>query len=643
MDVEVRAAPLLANGEIFGTFGIYHDVTELHRQKRFYEALVDVSQAAIVAIDPQDHITLWNPAAERLFGYTAEEAIGRDVDDLVARHEEIRGEAESLNRTAEGGQVRMVTRRTRKDGSLVDVEVLGAPVLVGDELVGRYAIYLDISELQRRKQYYEALLEVSPTAIIAIDPEARVTSWNPAAERLFGYTAEEAIGRNVDDLVANRDDLREEALEISRRIAQEEVRLITRRTRKDGSLVDVEVKGAPIFVGGELVGSYGLFHDISEVQEQRRYFQALVELSPTAIVVTDLRGNVSSWNPAAEKLFGYSAEEAIGRNLDDLVATREDLHAEGVRYTQAAVRGERVRAFTRRTRKDGSLVDVELISEPIVVGEETFGFLGIYHDVTELQHQKRYFESVLHLSLTAIVTVDEQFRVTSWSPGAEELFGYSAEEARGRFVDDLVANSPEIRAEAASMNAAGGGGERARLISRRTRKDGSFVDVEIVAGPVYVGEERVGHSVIYHDIGEIQRQRRYYEALVEASPVAVVLVDVDGQTVNSWNPAAERLFGYTAEEAIGRSIVDLVAWPEEFRAEAAGYAQQLRRTKPIHAVTRRARKDGALVDVEILGVPVVIAGDRVGFYVLYHDIRELQQARRRQKAPPMRRAPSWPR
>src|SRR5262249_21757196 len=153
-------------------------------------------------------------------------------------------------------------------------------------------------------------------------------------------------------------------------------------------------------------------------------------------------------------------------------------------------KGERVRAFARRTRKDGSLVDVELISEPIIVGEEPLGFLAIYHDITELQHQRRYFEAVLQLSPTAIVTVDEQFHVRSWNPMAEEVFGYTAEEAMGRFIDDLVANSPDLRDEAASMNLTGSLGQRARQIGRRTRKDGSFVDVEIVAGPVYIGEER---------------------------------------------------------------------------------------------------------------------------------------------------------
>src|SRR5919106_1735457 len=516
VDVEVRAAPVLVGGEPVGTLGIYHDITELQRQKQYYEALLDVSPAAIVAIDPRDRVTLWNPAAERLFGFTAEEAVGRNIDDLVANDQQIRGEAEILNRQAEEGPIRGTTRRTRKDGSLVDVEVLGAPINVGGERVGRYAIYLDTSELQRRKQYYEALLELSPTAITTVDPNDNLTSWNPAAERLFGYTAEEAIGRNIDDLVANREHIRDEGLQVSDRIAEAQIRLTTRRTRKDGSLVDVDVAAAPIHVGGELVGKYALYHDISGLQEQRRYLQAIVELSPTAIVVTDLQARVTAWNPAAEHLFGYTAEEAIGRNLDDLVATREDLHEEAAAFTRAGQRRESARGITRRTRKDGTLVDVELVIEPVVVADEHIGFVVIYHDITDLQRQRRYFEAVLQLSPTAIVTVDEQFNVTSWNPAAEELFGYRTEEALGRFIDDLVANVPELRDEAAAMNEAGARGTRARAISRRTRKDGSIVDVEVVAGPVYVGDERVGHSVIYHDIGEIQRARRDAEAATRA-------------------------------------------------------------------------------------------------------------------------------
>jgi PAS domain S-box-containing protein len=631
VDVEFRAAPVLVDGEPVGTFGIYHDISELQRQKQYYEALLEVSPAAIVAIDPRDNVTLWNPAAERLFGYAAEEARGRNIDDLVASDEEIRREAVTLNREAEAGPVRGTTRRTRKDGSLVDVEFLAAPISVGGEPVGRYAIYLDVSELQRRRRYYESLVELSPTAIITIDPQENVTSWNPAAERLFGYLAEETIGRNIDDLVANREDIRDEAVEISRRIAQEEVRLITRRTRKDGSLVDVEVTGAPIYTGGELVGMYGLFHDVSELQEQRRYLQAIVQLSPTAIVVTDHEARVTSWNPAAERLFGYTADEAIGRNLDDLVATREDLHEEGARYSRAALKGERVRAFARRTRKDGSLVDVELISEPIVVGDETLGFLVIYHDVTELQQQKRYFQSLLEISPTAIVVTDLESKVVSWNPAAERLFGYSADDAVGRLLDDLVAARPELHDEAVAYSQSSARGDRIQAIARRTRKDGSLVDVQLDSAPVNVAGERVGFVATYHDIGEIQRQRRYYEALVQSSPVAIALLDLEGN-VNQWNPAAEQLFGYSAQEAIGRNIDELVAADDELRGEAAAQTKRGMGGDLVHVITRRTRKDGSLVDVEVFGAPVLVAGEPAGLYALYHDITEIQRARQEAEA-----------
>src|SRR6266496_839523 len=373
VDVEVVAAPLMADGKPVGMFGIYHDVTELHRQKRFYEALLEVSPAAIVAIDPADSVTLWNRAAERLFGYTAEEAVGENVDDLVAANQEIRAEAERLNRTAEGGQIRMIGRRTRKDGSLVDVELLGAPVTVGDELVGRYAIYLDVSELQRRKQYYEALVEVSPEAIVTTGPDDTVTSWNPAAARLFGYTAEEAIGMNIDDLVTRGEDQRAEGEDLDRSTLEgPTAHRVTQRTRKDGSPVDVDIVGGPVIVGGELVGKHVFYHDVTELQRQRRYYESLVQLSPTAITTVDTNDIVTSWNPAAERLFGYTAEEAIGRNIDELVANREDIRDEGVSVSDQIADRE-VRLTTRRTRKDGSLVDVDVAAAPILVGGELVG------------------------------------------------------------------------------------------------------------------------------------------------------------------------------------------------------------------------------------------------------------------------------
>ena len=243
---------------------------ELRRQKRYVESLVEINPTAIVTVDRDGSVTSWNQAAEELFGYSREEAIGRKLDDLVTARNDLRGAAVSYEEVLRAGRFHAVTQRARKDGSLADVELTAVPVTEQGESTGYLVIYHDISELQRQKRYFESLLEVSPSAIVTVDPDHRVTSWNPAAEKLFGYRREEAIGQDVDSLVASTAAVHQEAVQLSRRASGAgQVHLTTRRTRKDGSLVDVDVRAAPIRVGDEMVGLYALYHDISELQRAR--------------------------------------------------------------------------------------------------------------------------------------------------------------------------------------------------------------------------------------------------------------------------------------------------------------------------------------------------------------------------------------
>ncbi len=129
---------------------------------------------------------------------------------------------------------------------------------------------------------------------------------------------------------------------------------------------------------------------------------------PSSSPILDNR--VASWNPAAERLFGYTAEEAAGRNLDDLVATTEPLHAEAGEFRRRVAASEHVQTVTRRTRKDGTIVDVELSAEPIVADGEPVGTFAIYHDITELNRQRRFLEALLEVSPEAIVTTDSRTR-----------------------------------------------------------------------------------------------------------------------------------------------------------------------------------------------------------------------------------------
>src|SRR5919204_474466 len=266
--------------------------------ERRYRELVEQVPLVTYIDEPAAAPSIYiSPQVEGLLGYTAEEWLADpdlffkllhpdDRERVLADHERVFAAGESswafeyrllareranVNRRGVEGEVELVTRRTRKDGSLVDVHVLVAPVSVEGELVGRYGIYHDISDLQRQRQYFQSLLENSPTAIAAMNLDDVVTAWNPAAEKLFGYTREEAIGRNIDDLVATSAEVRAEAVDLNRHARETgQVHLITRRTRKDGSLVDVEVVVAQVVTGGRIEGFYAIYHDIGELVRARR-------------------------------------------------------------------------------------------------------------------------------------------------------------------------------------------------------------------------------------------------------------------------------------------------------------------------------------------------------------------------------------
>ena len=146
-----------------------------------------------------------------------------------------------------------------------------------------------------------------------------------------------------------------------------------------------------------------------EVEQQRQYSQALVRNSPVAIVTTDLETNIVSWNPAAERLFGYSAEEANGRSLDELISGDDFRHEAGSITREVASEG-RVSAVTQRMRKDGSLVAVELLALPVVVDGEQVGIIAIYHDISELIEARQEAEAANEAKSSFLGTMSHEIR-----------------------------------------------------------------------------------------------------------------------------------------------------------------------------------------------------------------------------------------
>jgi PAS domain S-box-containing protein len=222
------------------------------------------------------------------------------------------------------------------------------------------------------------------------------------------------------------------------------------------------------------------------------------------------------------------------------------------------------------------------------------------------------------------------------SPRTVDMFGYPIE----RFYEEDFFNAiihPDDRERIVGSydELAGSGGQRFTSEYRVIHADGHTVWVRdenwVVRGADGTPQSIQGFMLDITEqtlaAAEIRRQKTYFEALVEVSPVAIVTMDAE-EHVTGWNPAAAELFGYSTDEAIGRRIDDLVFASAEAQDEGRAVTRDADETGLAHRLTQRARKDGTPVDVEMVMVPLAVDGARLGYYVIYHDITELQAARR---------------
>ena len=178
-------------------------------------------------------------------------------------------------------------------------------------------------------------------------------------------------------------------------------------------------------------------------RRERQYFEVLVRNNPVAIVVLDPEHRILSCNPAFESLYGYRQAEVVGQILDQLVTTPDSLH-EAVSFTVQASENRMVQGFGKRRRKDGSLVDVEVLAVPVVIDGERIGMMGMYHDVSELLSARKTAEAANSAKSQFLASMSHELRTP-----LNAIIGYSEmmeEEAEERGLADSVADLQKIRA-----------------------------------------------------------------------------------------------------------------------------------------------------------------------------------------------------
>ncbi len=506
--------------------GVGHDITErklaeqkLKERTSYLHALIENSPLAIVVLDPEQRVQMCNRAFTLLFGYRQGEILGGLIDEFLAPPE-LKQEAVGLSQQAIAGQtVHAITRRRRKDGTMVEVEVTGVPLTVEGRMVGGIGIYQDITErlraeeaLRESEKRFRQLFESAADAIFLLDMDGRIVDANQRACQTLGYSHEALVQMKLSDIELDPEQSRISdhwrRCELNAAVTAEGV-----HRRSDGTTFPVEVRVSQVVFSGTKM-LLALARDVTErkraeqqLKERTAYLNALLENSPLAIAVHDAEGRVQICNPAFERLFGCRAAEAVGRPLDSLV-TRPAMTAEAGRLSARVSAGEFVHLCTRRARRDGSVVDVEVYGVPLKLDGRLVGGFGIYQDITErlqaeeaLREANHLLQTMIQTSPLAIIALDKTGRVKLWNHAAEKIYGWSAEEALDRALPIVPEGKQEEFRQLLESELEGR--SKAGLPLQRQRQDGSLVDVRLWTAPLCdAGGEPWGVMGIMEDITE---------------------------------------------------------------------------------------------------------------------------------------------
>ncbi len=589
-----------------------------------------------------------NPAFTAMTGYTNEEAVGQHTRILKSGYQSAPFYRELWTSIRAGRDWHGNLVNRRKDGSLYHEEMRITPVRgPGGEIVSFIAIKRDVTERKAAKEaqrFLTAIVDSSEDAILAQTPDGIIQTWNAGAEAMFGYTADEMIGKPMSALVPPD---RQESLKAFDRQVLRGDAVVQHEgvcVHKSGRRIKVSVSARPIGnSAGKIKRISCSLRDISDRQqgeEARALLASIVESSDDAIVGAALDGTILSWNRGAEALFGYAPHEIIGQPAK-LLTTLDRLNE--VRDTIALIRqtGKAIPFETLSLRKDGSVVETSICVSPVRSRAGQFvGVAAILRDISarlrnerELREGEQRFREVFEhapfgICLCALdgtfLQVNSAFcKMLDYFP--DELIGKSF--ALLTHPGDLEASNKTMQ-EMLSRPETG-----VELEKRYLHRNGSVIRARTRISAVPDATRKPLYLVVHVD--DITERKRAEEALHESEDRFRIMAD--GCPTMMWvtnaeggiefiNRAFREFFGIAYEQAEGENWQS-VLHPEDARRYTSEFQRRVREQTSFRAETRVRNADGEWRWVDSYAEPRFSpAGQFLGHVGLSPDITERKSA-----------------
>jgi PAS domain S-box-containing protein len=473
-----------------------------------------------------------------------------------------------------------------------------------------------------------AIVESSEYAIISKNLDGIITSWNPSAERIYGYSAAEAIGKSIGILIppGHPNELPQLIEKIKRGEAVEYYE--TGRIRKNGERIQVSLSLSPVKnEAGAIVGVSVISFDITErkraeeaLRESEARYHAMLEQAVDAVFVHDKTGRVLDVNRKACQSLGYSREELLAKSIGDI--DPEAIQAGKHELWDKILAGEHFTFESHQRCKDGSSIPVEVslgsvrLQRGPVILSFARNIIERKRAETELRESEARFHRLSDATFEA-VTIHKRGVLLNANDQYFKMFGYTPDELLGKQALPLTV-APEALAYMMKQVESGGLGPYESI---GVRKDGTRFPMEIRVREAEHEGQRIRVGAI-RDITERKRaeealreSRALYFSLAEQLPIGVFRKDREGRYVLV-NPEFCRLKGMKAEDFLGKTPREVAAVEAAKQGEmglATKYAatgiehheQILRSGKPIELVEEYAHADGRKQFLRVLKSPVM--------------------------------------